>query len=416
MPTETENFPLTWEFFWEINKSKETPNSKNWVKSETKANLERQKKSFETWQKIKAEQEKIIEQKFLFLSQNPEYKEIIWDKKYNELTLGDFYSLSNKWLNLWELFLSKKELLVWWEYIVNLGQNKQIEAVIGANFVLPKEVQEVEFAWIKYVRTPEGFLNKDSENPFLLLQSGQKLKITKIQIYTDFEEEKKQNELRYKKQRQQESQELILNSVKKWDKEIKLPSSNKEDIAVALNTFWLLFTGIFKLFGLDKLFNSKFWTIKLDGKVGETIKKHEQELDLNKQIPFDRVFGSWIKRSSSGTTLCARTAREDAANIFGVKLPAGNAIDVQNSYKTTNKEFESSWENNFADIFTGSKSKYGHRLIGFKKWWEWFVLDPYPTGWINYPIKLDDYEKNVCKRMWRPIKKVVLYKSEKSVV
>ncbi len=123
-------------------------------------------------------------------------------------------------------------------------------------------------------------------------------------------------------------------------------------------------------------------------------------------------------------TYCSRTAHNDAGRIFHKPLPAGNAIDVQRGYGpvgdkknpdgsialSVREDIKSlSPEANFADVFTGSKSKYGHRCLAFKKDGNWMILDPYTriNGQLtNNPIPLDRYP--------REIRKVAGYKIEQS--
>jgi len=122
------------------------------------------------------------------------------------------------------------------------------------------------------------------------------------------------------------------------------------------------------------------------------------------------------KNSETWVTWCSRTARRNWEN-FWLKLPSGNAYDAwekpgDNIIKTipedkSNKRPRKSWEWiqvnkfkaieewNYADIYTDSKSDYGHRAAAFKDDnGQWYVLDPYTrVNWIldNSPKKLEDY-------------------------
>lgn len=132
-------------------------------------------------------------------------------------------------------------------------------------------------------------------------------------------------------------------------------------------------------------------------------------IDNIKSEPFERS-------DKNGITRCSKTARNNWKN-FNVNLPRGNAYDAwkapwKDSVKTipedkTNEKplnswswieassFESLTKWNFADIYTNSKSNYGHRASAFKDDnWEWYVLDPYTrVNWKldNSPKKLKDY-------------------------
>lgn len=47
---------------------------------------------------------------------------------------------------------------------------------------------------------------------------------------------------------------------------------------------------------------------------------------------------------------------------------------------------------NFADVFTGSKSQYGHRCVAFKRGEQWYVLDPYVNKTTD-PVPLAQYPR-----------------------
>ena len=47
---------------------------------------------------------------------------------------------------------------------------------------------------------------------------------------------------------------------------------------------------------------------------------------------------------------------------------------------------------NFADVFTGSKSQYGHRCVAFKRDEQWYVLDPYVNKTTD-PVPLAQYPR-----------------------
>ncbi len=135
-------------------------------------------------------------------------------------------------------------------------------------------------------------------------------------------------------------------------------------------------------------------------------------------IPKDGIVSGPIEHSPSGSTMCSKTARENGERLFGMRLPRGNAIDVQNGYgpeglrhsddptkspiEISNGLPPSDPKANFADVFTGSKSEYGHRAVAFKDGDAWLVLDPYVTK-TSHPVSLADYEK------LRPIRKAALY-------
>ena len=130
-----------------------------------------------------------------------------------------------------------------------------------------------------------------------------------------------------------------------------------------------------------------------------------------KSEPFEKNSKTWV-------TWCSKTARNNWKN-FGIILPAWDAYvagatpwkdsiqtipsdKVNDQPEITRNWIEAStlksltrW--NYADIYTDSKSSYGHRAAAFKDdSWEWYVLDPYTrVNWRldSYPKKLEDYLK-----------------------
>lgn len=138
------------------------------------------------------------------------------------------------------------------------------------------------------------------------------------------------------------------------------------------------------------------------------------------------------KNSQTGVTWCSKTARWNGRN-FGIELPSWDAYKAgtrpwKDSIQTIpqdkiNEKPENTWiwidsskfdntgEWNFADIYTNSKSKYGHRAAAFKDDnWQWYVLDPYTgVNWMRAdtsPKKLEDYLKA------RKIVKAHIYESK----
>ena len=139
-----------------------------------------------------------------------------------------------------------------------------------------------------------------------------------------------------------------------------------------------------------------------------------------------------FERSESWCTLCARTAWKNG-QTFGVNLQRGNAYDaarmspISSSFQkkigsVDKKEYlhsdfsALSPGSNFADIYTTSSSKYGHRAVAFlnQRDGKRYVLDPYPKwmGRSTQPVTLDDYQKKTNRK----ILQANFYKSEYYVV
>lgn len=164
-------------------------------------------------------------------------------------------------------------------------------------------------------------------------------------------------------------------------------------------------------------------------------KKNYEKYGFDKTI----VKSAPYEKSPSWSTLCSKTAQRNAQD-FWVILERGNAYDAStklnahyqewvDSLVVTNmwqgyerRRVTSSWKDipikklneqsaewNFADLYTSSKSEYGHRAIAFR-WKDGmrYVLDPYNYGSkdIN-PKPLEWYLTKVT------IKKARLYKAKK---
>jgi hypothetical protein len=136
-------------------------------------------------------------------------------------------------------------------------------------------------------------------------------------------------------------------------------------------------------------------------------------------LPFKR-------NPETGTTLCSRTARENAWKLFDLTLPKGNAADAVNKkpidrcythtfdtkstlspfsklYPSMEAAYIQYWTNVY-DVSVTSKSKYGHRslLIRDEDTWIWSVLDPYrsvPWYAATSPKPAEEYFKHT-----KPIK------------
>ena len=173
----------------------------------------------------------------------------------------------------------------------------------------------------------------------------------------------------------------------------------------------------------DFLNNLRLWTdtsvwttttpTETVGESNETVIHSFYGTNINniKSEPFEKNSQTWVTR-------CSKTARCNWKN-FGIDLPCWNAYDAwklpgKNSIATLpknkiDKRPQKSWDKieistfksitawNYADIFTESKSNYGHRAAAFRDdSWQRYVLDPYTrVNWKldNSPKKLEDYLK-----------------------
>lgn len=133
-----------------------------------------------------------------------------------------------------------------------------------------------------------------------------------------------------------------------------------------------------------------------------------------------------FQKSSTGTTLCAKTARLNG-KYFNLELPSGDAYDAwkilptttnylltlperkktlrpSSSRPTLTKYDFSNTGANFADIYPSSGSPHWHRAVAFRDniTGEWFTLDPYTkVDWVADPTPkpLEEYleEKKIVK-------------------
>lgn len=121
---------------------------------------------------------------------------------------------------------------------------------------------------------------------------------------------------------------------------------------------------------------------------------------------FEQEFtSSPFERSSTWTTLCSRTGRNNLSKILdrSEDIPSGNAIDVHEIYQSWATfdgmvgGYSSSWsppENaNVADIFLKTSSPYGHRVAAYRWPRGWMILDPYYGGKWTVPQPVEEYSK-----------------------
>ena len=146
---------------------------------------------------------------------------------------------------------------------------------------------------------------------------------------------------------------------------------------------------------------------------GDKNKDKEKETVLSQLATFDLdvsgIRSVSATKSASGTTECSKTARLNAARNFWITIPQWDAKDIfANYFWGGNGSTTPPGNATFMEIFTNSTSSAGwwqmhkHRAVAFKKWAEWFVLDPYlPAGRGNThtlgPIPLAQYESAIAR-------------------
>lgn len=326
--------------------------------------------------------------------------------------------------------------------------NRDLYLLTTAWQVLPKEVREVTKDWKKYVRMwlKWEFFNWEKR---LTIHDKTNITIDKLATQDDLKSTSEENQKKYNEfveknpqfsdakytsiinealekdvepkllvkvmSRRLEEFEKIV-SIEKVDIEsistelAKIPGSNKTDLATASNV-------------LRKL-TPTTWE---QGLVDLWFKKEEVEEYKTKNLDIEKSFWELEKftpaeyslpaeRSSSGTTLCSRTARLNLARL-GVKWDINQWGSAKASFDMYWKEnisvdFPPTWESDakVADLYLDASEKnkqYGHRVAAFKEWWKWFVMDPYYKIWewdTRAPIPAEKYvntmQTQYNRRFW----------------
>jgi len=123
-----------------------------------------------------------------------------------------------------------------------------------------------------------------------------------------------------------------------------------------------------------------------------------------------------VERSESGTTLCSKTAWLNLQKLWVTGHPrlgsANKSMEAYGSNISTTYP-PSGWQDALVwDFYLGWKwgsenfQKYGHRVAGFQKDGQWYILDPYyKINWVNtrQPIAIEDYSANIA-RQWKNFK------------
>lgn len=116
----------------------------------------------------------------------------------------------------------------------------------------------------------------------------------------------------------------------------------------------------------------------------------------------------WKAEYWINTTLCAKTARENAKNLFGVNIPrSGNARDVIRQMDRSYPQISLSNERNISnmaevayvslDVVWPDGKKISHVALATKPRWStnWFITDPYQS-WSSW-IRISEYPATLQK-------------------
>lgn len=187
----------------------------------------------------------------------------------------------------------------------------------------------------------------------------------------------------------------------------------------------------------------------------EDNKEYKLTDNMEQYISLLPMFTSvWYQKDpETWTTLCSRTAAQDAKKLYWLERKEWNAFDVMRAkdkkfkksivsdlYKEKEKSVDSAidivpkedmwkseyinnlaWDNNVIDLYVTSSTvkwkKYWHRATMFRIWDQWFVIDPYtalqPGEQKNKPRTLESYTKSM--KEWnnkREFMRMDFYKSD----
>lgn len=127
------------------------------------------------------------------------------------------------------------------------------------------------------------------------------------------------------------------------------------------------------------------WNTDLNAEIERFKENAKQDFNgENYTMNADGRIAAKAERSSSGTTLCSRTARILLREFAGIthRAPSGASAIAsmrlnERRYGKLPTEFQPNSSENCVDIFVSSSSQYGHRAFGYKHKGEWLVVDPY---------------------------------------
>ncbi|MDQ1343893.1 MAG: hypothetical protein QG650_613 [Patescibacteria group bacterium] len=305
------------------------------------------------------------------------------------------------------------------KFVVDFGKNDKVNRAVGAGDILPDEVERVK------INGTEG-TKKFDPRPGFYDQNGKYLPIfdgytIEVLSSKELSEADRKAALDAHARR---FEEIVSDDVSDMIREAMtadhmLVKAESPAEAGALANVLATTLGITDAKGVEGLKNQLLGEGVDLGKQGPHAAKiaefHQKMAQMSLErggrpagVPMGGISSGPAERSQTGSTLCSKTARENAERIFGVSLRRGDAIDVQNSYGPTGLRQSSDPSRspteisaglppsdpkaNFADVFTGSKSEYGHRCVAFKKNDAWYVLDPYVNKTTD-PVPLAQYPR-----------------------
>lgn len=368
-------------------------------------------------------------------------------KWIDNLSAGDIYMIKQEWIDLAEVFLlvskngtkaSKEMMQVGDEFIVNFWKNSVINDTIGAWDLLPinkfsrVRITTNEGELIKWVRgyIPRPWYYELDNNwketwDYIPVYDGYKIEILE-ENEMQWEEKTNLNQSafnRYKKFRNLDFMDMVVS----WWNETEMKSSYKSKSDIEILVSFLL-----SLFWWDIVFeNGKIKT--KNGKTFSEIFQKNIQFDTRYNSGYGWKGGPFISMSDAeadgikwkDSYWCAYIARMNAKRLFGLTLTSGDADVAMKNYQDqglshkgeiTNLDFiQQDNGADFVDLYYTWKSWIGkklekrggagHRVVGYKWEWEWFVLDAYANN--GKPIPLIEY----AQVSWRSLVKGYLQDS-----
>ena len=266
----------------------------------------------------KAKRYEWLEKEYEKVKEVEEFKDIIWEKKFDELTAGDFYAMlktnPEKVRNLLLATSNWETVNIAWNWEayknkvlkVNFGKNKWLDQIIWAGDILDiYQVKTVEINWVKWTRwfTPRPGYYTESWR-YLAIHDWYTVKITEVWEVTEEERKKfeQAKQKRFDEIRWAEIKKSLESIIKeeiaknKDAKEIKIPYKAKVDrdyierfikkpeneyLGLEISEEWVL--KVWEDFNIGHLWEALNWYSKTKSKIKDYLEKHK-DLSENKQV------------------------------------------------------------------------------------------------------------------------------------
>lgn len=271
------------------------------------------------------------------------------------------------------------------KFVVDFGKNDRVNRAVGAGDILPDEVDRVKIngtEGTKKLDPRPGFY--DANGRYLPIFDGYTVEVLSSKELSEADKKAamEAHSRRFEEIVSDETADLIRDATSS-DRMVVKASNSKEAEALAnvLSASLGFSDNPEEVRKLREALMKDGVDLGKQGPYAEKISAFAEKMaEMGKKrgelpgIPVDGIVSGPAERSPSGNTLCSKTARENGERLFGMRLPRGNAIDVQNGYgpeglrhsadptkspiEISNGLPPSDPKANFADVFTGSKSEY----------------------------------------------------------